>query len=170
MVIPGHVLISEAINAVRHEAESAGVSIERSIPDALPSVRGDAMALRSAVQNLIGNAVKYSGDALWVRIGATTDGRVLRISVEDRGLGIHSDDRKHIFEPFYRGREAVARQIQGSGLGLHLVRRIAEAHGGSVTVTSEPGAGSTFTLELPVVHEPPLPVESPSALSPRPSR
>jgi signal transduction histidine kinase len=70
-------------------------------------------------------------------------------TVEDHGMGIEADDRKHIFEPFYRGRDAVAQQIQGSGLGLNLVMRIAEAHGGRVSVTSEPGKGSTFTLSLP---------------------
>jgi two-component system, OmpR family, phosphate regulon sensor histidine kinase PhoR len=78
--------------------------------------------------------------------------KMMRITVEDRGLGIAAEDRKHIFEPFYRGREAVSRQIQGSGLGLHLVRRIVEAHGGSVSVQSEPGQGSTFTIDLPAVH------------------
>jgi signal transduction histidine kinase len=170
MVIPAHVLIGDALNAVRHEAEAAGVTIERAIPDVLPSVRGDAMALRSALQNLIGNAVKYSGDARWVRIGATATGRSLRIAVEDHGLGIDGTERKHIFEPFYRGREAVSRQIQGSGLGLHLVRRIVEAHGGSVSVQSEPGKGSTFVLNLPAADEAPLHVESPSALSARPTR
>ena len=66
----------------------------------------------------------------------------MSISVADKGLGIAAEDRKHIFEPFYRGREAVSRQIQGSGLGLNLVARIAEAHGGRVEVTSEPGKGS----------------------------
>ena len=70
-------------------------------------------------------------------------------SVEDRGLGISAEDRSHIFEPFYRGREAVSQQIQGSGLGLNLVMRIAEAHGGRVTVSSEPGTGSSFTLAVP---------------------
>jgi signal transduction histidine kinase len=149
-LVPGHQLIHDAIAAIRHEAESAGVTIERHIPDALPSVQGDAMALRSALQNLIGNAVKYGGEARWVRIGAQATGRALRIVVEDRGFGIDAIDRKHIFEPFYRGREAQSRQIQGSGLGLHLVRRIIEAHGGTVSVQSDPGKGSTFTVELPI--------------------
>jgi len=148
-LVPGHLLINDAVTAVRHDTEAAGVTIERHIPDALPSVEGDAMALRSALQNLIGNAVKYSGAARWVRISAQGDGRTLRIAIEDRGLGIDAADRKHIFEPFFRGREAQSRQIQGSGLGLHLVQRIVQAHGGTVSVHSEPGKGSTFILVLP---------------------
>lgn len=149
VIIPGHTLVQDALNALRHDIESAGVTVDRHLPDSLPSVAGDALALRSALQNLIGNAVKYGGDARWIRVSAEGGDR-LRIAVEDRGLGITADDRKHIFEPFYRGREAVSRQIPGSGLGLHLVRRIIEAHGGKVSVRSEPGRGSTFIMELPV--------------------
>jgi two-component system sensor histidine kinase SenX3 len=111
---------------------------------------------------LISNAVKYGGAARWLRVTAravpgsrsSVPGQVL-FSVEDRGLGIDAEDKKHIFEPFYRGREAVSQQIQGSGLGLNLVHRIAEAHAGSVNVTSEPGKGSTFTLTLPAAHDRP---------------
>ncbi|MFM8534329.1 MAG: sensor histidine kinase, partial [Acidimicrobiia bacterium] len=96
----------------------------------------------------------------WLRVSARRDqGSGTRdqvvFTVEDRGIGIEADDKKHIFEPFYRGREAVSQQIQGSGLGLNLVHRIAEAHDGSVSVTSEPGKGSTFTLSLPAVHDRP---------------
>jgi signal transduction histidine kinase len=128
-------------------------------------VYGDAAALRSALQNLISNAVKYGGDAPWLRVAASlapSTGRRSRpaevmISVADRGLGITAEDRKHIFKPFYRGREAVARQIQGSGLGLNLVERIAEAHGGRLEVTSAPGRGSTFTLWLPAAPAQPSP-------------
>ena len=132
-------------------------------------MQGDATALRSALQNLISNAVKYGGDARWVRVTAQKGaerGPAANVvfTVEDRGLGIDADDRRHIFEPFYRGREAVSRQIKGSGLGLNLVQRIAEAHGGRVAVTSEPGKGSTFTITLPGVPDPPV-VETGAALS-----
>jgi len=144
-------LVHDSIGACRTEIENAGVEVEIEIAPGLPPVMGDVTALRSALQNLISNAVKYGGDARWVRISAGTGNppRQVVFTVEDRGLGIDADDRKHIFEPFYRGREAVSKQIQGSGLGLNLVARIAEAHGGKVSVTSEPGKGSVFTISLP---------------------
>ncbi|MEY4635848.1 MAG: Sensor histidine kinase YycG [Acidobacteriota bacterium] len=154
-------LIHGSIGACRNEIENAGVQVEIAVAPDLPPVLGDVTALRSALQNLISNAVKYGGDARWLRVSATRSGVGSRESgvggknvvftVEDHGLGIDTDDRKHIFEPFYRGREAVSKQIQGSGLGLNLVARIAEAHGGQVNVTSETGKGSVFTLTLPAV-------------------
>jgi two-component system sensor histidine kinase SenX3 len=115
-------------------------------------VRGDAAALRSALQNLLGNAIKYAGEVRWVRVSAQrASPRSVRISVTDRGPGIPGAERQRIFEPFYRGHDAVSRQIPGSGLGLHIVRRIVESHGGSIEVTSEPGRGSTFSIDLPGV-------------------
>lgn len=154
-------LINDSLGACRAEIETAGVTVETEVSDTIPYVLGDATALRSALQNLISNAVKYGGDARWIRVtarpsgtaGHTADG--VRFTVEDRGLGIDPDDRKHIFEPFYRGRDAVSKQIHGSGLGLNLVHRIAEAHGGRVTVSSEPGKGSVFTLSLPAAPDQP---------------
>ena len=143
-------LVHDALAASQFEIDKGGLTIELDLPADLPGIDGDEVALRSALQNLISNAIKYGGDTSWVRIAASASGdRLVRISVADRGLGVAHDDRKHIFEPFYRGREAVSRQIQGSGLGLHLVRRIVEAHGGAVTVQSESGDGSVFTIELP---------------------
>lgn len=151
-------LVQESLNACRIEIDRAGVTVETSIADNLPNVVGDVSALKSALQNLISNAVKYGGSARWIRVSARLEPGIgnrerVMFSVEDRGIGIDAEDRGHIFEPFYRGRDAVSQQIQGSGLGLNLVLRIAEAHGGSVGVTSEPGKGSTFTLALPAVHD-----------------
>ena len=164
-------LIQESIAACRTEIESAGVNVETAVADHLPNVVGDIAALKSALQNLISNAVKHGGSARWIRISASLEpprsglvqtvdmgrthhkGRPVYFSVEDHGLGIDAEDRKHIFEPFYRGRVAVAEQIQGSGLGLNLVMRIVAAHGGHVIVNSEPGKGSTFTLALPASFE-----------------
>jgi signal transduction histidine kinase len=158
-------LIRESLAACRTEIDHAGINVEVSIADNLPNTAGDIVALKSALQNLISNAVKYGGNARWVRISAhrrpgTGSREQVIFEVEDHGIGIDPEDRNHIFEPFYRGREAVTQQIQGSGLGLNLVQRIAEAHGGKVSVTSEPGKGSTFTLALPAAHDRPAPAIS----------
>ena len=113
---------------------------------------GDAKLLRTAFDNLLSNAQKHAGGGHWIRVSASYSAaeKEVRISVEDRGAGIDPAEQEEIFEPFCRGRAAVEAQIPGSGLGLSLVRSAAEAHRGSVTLVSEPGRGSTFTMHLPV--------------------
>jgi signal transduction histidine kinase len=107
------------------------------------------------MQNLISNAIKYDGESRWARISAEVSagqkGNEVQITVADRGMGISSADLGHIFEPFYRGHEAVAAQIKGSGVGLSLVKQIVEAHGGRISVKSTLGTGSVFTMHLPIV-------------------
>jgi signal transduction histidine kinase len=158
-------LVTEAVDAVlAHDPEA--FTVDRQIATDLPDVLGDAAALRSAIQNLVANAMKYGGADRWIGIRADVahEGRhrrEVRITVEDHGRGVDPADLPHIFDPFYRGAEATSRQIQGSGLGLALVRRIAEAHRGRVTVVTRARVGSAFTLHLPdatMFHDKPAPL------------
>lgn len=125
---------------------SAG-AIERDIAPALPLILADPVALQRAIQNLVDNALKYGGD--WVRVSAAASAGGVEIRVADRGPGIPATERDRIFDPFFRGDRAIKDQVHGTGLGLDLVKRIIEAHGGSVAVVSEPGQGSEFVVRIP---------------------
>src|SRR5690348_14008396 len=132
----------------------AGFELQKQIEAALPPVSTDAEALSKCMENLISNAMKYSGENRWM---ALQDDCVqgqgsaeVRISVADRGMGISPADLPHIFEPFYRAEGVRDGQIRGVGLGLYLVKRMLEAMGGRVTVSSRIGKGSVFTLHLPL--------------------
>jgi signal transduction histidine kinase len=128
------------------------IVLEKTIAPELPRVQGDASALRQAVQNLVVNAINYGGSERWVGLSVSSNGtepKEVLIRVSDRGPGIDPEDLPHLFEPFYRGREASRARRRGSGLGLSLVQRILAAHRGRVSVESLAGAGSAFTLHLP---------------------
>lgn len=128
--------------------------LEIEIAKDLPLITADAPALQRALQNLINNAVKYSGDAHWLSIKAQLNKglrqSVVSITIADHGIGIPAEELPHIFDPFYRGQEVTAAQIHGSGLGLSIVKQIVEAFGGSISVESSPSKGSAFTLHLPL--------------------
>jgi two-component system sensor histidine kinase SenX3 len=168
-------VIDQALVAVAPFIHDQAAEITRDIPASLPMILADAPAVSRCLENLITNALKYGGDPVRITIsarppskgfGAIAEGRgrsdyralvprraVVEITVADNGPGIAPRDLPHIFEPFYRGEDAIAKQIHGSGLGLSLVRRIMEELGGSVSVRSESGHGSAFTLHLPVSPE-----------------
>ena len=143
-------LIRDALDQCQPLIESGGFTVEQSVADGLPRISADRGALSSAIQNLIANSVKYSNGSKWIRVEAANGSNSIRISVQDRGLGIAGDELKRVFEPFYRTKEVVDSQISGNGLGLNLVQKIVDAHGGKVRAESKPGKGSTFTIELPV--------------------
>jgi signal transduction histidine kinase len=142
---------SSALIAAAH----ADTEVKVDVP--VPLVNGDEEALRRAINNLLANALKHGRDGHWVGIKVThqeQQGRdEVHVAVSDRGRGLDPEDLSRVFEPFFRGRHAVDQQIKGNGLGLSLVQRIAEAHGGRATVASVPGEGATFTLQLPVAAE-----------------
>jgi signal transduction histidine kinase len=148
-VEPGEV-VEGALKDCRWLLQEKRVEVEKDAEPGLPAVLVDASALRHAVANLVENAVKYGGRARWVgiRVRREPSGQV-GITVSDRGAGIRKEDLRHLFEPFFRSREAATGGIPGSGLGLSLVRHIAEAHGGRVVVKTEEGKGSAFTILLP---------------------
>lgn len=128
-----------------------GWQVEQNFAEDLHLVLTDGPALESALKNLFDNALKYAAPGKWLSVTARAaqDTREVQITVADRGPGIAPKDLPHIFEPFYRGRNVIA-TTSGAGLGLCLVERNLRALGGSVTVKSTPGAGTAFTLHLPV--------------------
>lgn len=112
-------------------------------------VIGDRVHLGNALTNLLDNALKYGMAGNRILVRTHTSGDRIGIDVRDHGIGIGRDDLKHIFERFYRVHTGNVHDVKGFGLGLHYVQQIAKAHHGDVTVVSEPGRGSTFTLWLP---------------------
>jgi len=133
-------------------ASSAGVldtsRVQLELPEDLPAVHADPSRLERILANLIGNALKHSEPGSTVRVGASAAASEVRIAVSDRGAGIPAEDLPHIFERFYRGQSA---RGEGLGLGLHIARLLAQAHGGDVLAESQLGVGSTFAVRLPLV-------------------
>jgi two-component system, OmpR family, sensor histidine kinase SenX3 len=112
----------------------------------------DRRQLRSALVNLVDNAIKYSEPGEPIEVGARLDGERVALVVRDHGIGIPSRDLERIFERFYRVDRARSRETGGTGLGLAIVRHVAQVHGGEVTVQSREGEGSTFTLYVPLAN------------------
>nr|MCU0256038.1 HAMP domain-containing histidine kinase [Vicinamibacterales bacterium] len=145
-------VVEDAVASVAPVLAEHGVRVERRLPPDLPPVMADHDALARALANLVSNAARHGGASRLVTVSASADtaGEHVRVAVEDHGPGIPPHEQRRVFEPFFRGAAAVASQVHGSGLGLSLVRRIAEQHGGRVELSSRPGHGSTFTLVVPV--------------------
>ena len=135
----------------------SSVTVEKKIEPGLPFVLADELAMKYALQNLVDNAVKYGAEGgNWIGVFASkAEGDAVEVRVADHGPGIPPDEQEHIFDPFFRGRRAVEDQVHGTGLGLNLVKNIVEAHGGTISVHSEPLKGTEFVLRIPAA--PPQP-------------
>ncbi len=147
-------VIADAAQSVQSIFEQEGCVLHQSLEASLPPVLGDREALKQAIQNLLSNAAKYgSSESKWIGVEASTsrenDREVVEVRVQDRGPGIPGDEREHIFEPFFRGRLAVRNQVHGTGLGLNLVKRVVEAHHGSIEVKSGASEGTEFIVRIP---------------------
>ena len=133
---------------------AAQFTVDCEVEPNLPAVIADRLAVSQCLENLVTNALKYGQEKRWIRLraalarGSAGEPGAVEFSVTDGGMGIDADDLPHIFDPFYRSRSAQMAQIHGTGLGLAVAKQIAEALGGTLSVTSVSGQGSTFTLRL----------------------
>lgn len=141
--------IEEAVEACRHRFDRGGFALRLDVPPELPSLHGDRVALGSALENLIDNALKYGPPDQTVRVRARVERGTLVVEVEDEGPGIPRAERGIVFEPFRRGRRAREGAAGGSGLGLALVRRVAREHGGEAEL-GEGSRGALLRLRLPL--------------------
>lgn len=147
-------LLSQVAAAHQARAETAGVTLTVPPPPPgrpAPGLTADPVRLRQAIGNLVSNAVRHtpSGGEVTLRAYGSEPGDAVLVDVADTGTGIPAEDLVHVFDRFWRGEKSRSRRTGGSGLGLAIVRKLAEAHGGSVTAASVPGEGSVFTLRLP---------------------
>jgi signal transduction histidine kinase len=133
----------------RKEVEERGFRVRVQVEEGA-RITADESAFSRALWNLLDNAAKYSGDSQDIDVSLQRDGSRVSVSVTDRGVGIAPEEQTQLFAKFYRGENAKRSGIGGTGIGLAMVAQIAAAHGGRVSVVSEPGHGSTFTMSLPM--------------------
>lgn len=147
-------IVQSAVDQALPMIEEAGFSLERDEAPGLPAVTTDEKAVQQILANLLSNAVKYGEPARSVRIESSVERAghkpEVQIRIRDRGMGIPAREAGRVFDAFFRGAAAVRENIQGSGLGLKLARDLARGMGGNLSVRSDAGGGSEFTLHLPV--------------------
>jgi signal transduction histidine kinase len=142
-------LVHNTLDSYRYQIEQHGFTFEEKI-DEVPSLRVDREAMARSLVNLVNNALKYSQDRKYIGVNLYRENGSVKLEVIDHGIGIPRQEQQKIFEKFYRVGDPLVHNTKGSGLGLSLVRHIAQAHGGEVVVDSAPGQGSKFTISLPV--------------------
>ncbi|MGV0905845.1 sensor histidine kinase [Mycobacterium novum] len=141
-------VVNEAISRHKVAADNAEITITTDAPSGF-RVLGDEPLLVTALANLVSNAIAYSPHGAPVSISRRSRDGFVEIAVTDRGIGIARKDQQRVFERFFRGDKARSRATGGSGLGLAIVKHVAANHNGTISLWSQPGTGSTFTLAIP---------------------
>ena len=131
-------------------ADEREVAVLIDLQPELPPIRADRKDMQRLFTNLIDNAIKYNVAGGSVAISGTVQGGFLRVQVRDTGVGIRPEDLPRIYDEFFRAEDTRTREIRGTGLGLAITRKIVESHQGRIEVESMPGAGTTFTVFLPL--------------------
>lgn len=144
-------LVQEVVNDLEPMAASRGLDIQVACPDPGLQAHADGLRLTQIMRNLVSNAIKYNVEDGWIKVEVSRQEDWVSIVVSDGGIGMSPGELEVLFEPYTRGR--TQRKIKGVGLGIVIVKKLVEAHGGQVRVTSTPGKGSRFTLTLPLARE-----------------
>lgn len=142
-------LASKSVERFLAQAEARGVTLRLRSAEKV-TITGDAIALAEAIDNLIDNAIRYSGPESETLVAIRREVDIAVVEVRDQGIGIDPDDMPRLFDPFFRGRRGDKYNVRGTGLGLALVKAAAHAHGGSAEVSAGDGGGSVFRLKLPL--------------------
>jgi signal transduction histidine kinase len=142
-------VVDGALLLMRERANRKGIELAREAVDAsIPNVRADERKVKQVLLNLLSNALKFTPDGGRVAVRIAARDGMVAVAVSDTGVGIAKQDQQAVFEEF-RQVGSAAKRVEGTGLGLALVRKFVELHGGCIGVESEPGAGSTFTFTSP---------------------
>jgi signal transduction histidine kinase len=143
-------VIESVLSSYRYQIVNSGFDIQTNTEPDLPQVLIDREAMAQAISNLLDNGIKYSRDVKQLSITTKTLGSSLSVEIADHGIGIPRAEQARIFEKFYRVGNGLVHDVKGSGLGLSLVKHIIEAHQGTISVESDVGKGSRFTILLPL--------------------
>src|SRR5947208_13123124 len=142
-------LVCNTLESYRYQIEQHGFTLDEKIGE-VPPLRVDREAMARSLVNLVNNALKYSQDRKYIGVKLYRENGSVKLEVVDHGIGIPSNEQRKIFEKFYRVGDPLVHNTKGSGLGLSLEQHIPHAHGGDIAVARSPGAGSKFTITLPV--------------------
>lgn len=163
-------LLERVVASVRPQAEAKGLRLRAQVSPDLGTATGDARRVEQILLNLLSNAIKFTEEGEVVLSARLSDsGDAVLLQVRDTGIGISAEDRATLFQPFQQLETRLARTAEGTGLGLAISKRLAELMGGEIHLVSQPGRGSTFTVQLPLhgkVSSRPLASDSPASTSP----